>query len=47
MLEELRDPIDAGRVRRALVTKLRHHGDVLLKAVTESIGATGAAALRS
>jgi heptosyltransferase-3 len=30
MLKELPDPIDAGLVRRALVTKLRHHGDVLL-----------------
>src|SRR5260370_1000213 len=30
MLKVLPDPIDAGLVRRALVTKLRHHGDVLL-----------------
>jgi heptosyltransferase III len=30
MLKQLPDPIDAGLVRRALVTKLRHHGDVLL-----------------
>jgi len=30
MLKELPDPIDVGLVRRALVTKLRHHGDVLL-----------------
>ena len=30
MLKVLSDPIDAGLVRRALVTKLRHHGDVLL-----------------
>jgi heptosyltransferase-3 len=30
MPNELPDPIDVGLVRRALVTKLRHHGDVLL-----------------
>ena len=30
MLKELPDPIDVGLVRRVLVTKLRHHGDVLL-----------------
>jgi heptosyltransferase-3 len=30
MFKVLPDPIDAGLVRRALVTKLRHHGDVLL-----------------
>jgi heptosyltransferase-3 len=30
MLKQLPDPIDGGLVRRVLVTKLRHHGDVLL-----------------
>src|ERR1700693_5213035 len=30
MSSPLPDPIDPGFVRRALVTKLRHHGDVLL-----------------
>ncbi len=30
MSSPLPDPIDPGLVRRALVTKLRHHGDVLL-----------------
>jgi len=30
MPKQLPDPIDTGLVRRALVTKLRHHGDVLL-----------------
>jgi heptosyltransferase-3 len=30
MLKALPDPIDSGLVRRVLVTKLRHHGDVLL-----------------
>ena len=30
MLSSLKDPVDASVVRRALVIKLRHHGDVLL-----------------
>ena len=30
MLSSLPDPVDAAVVRRVLVTKLRHHGDVLL-----------------
>ena len=30
MASPLPDPVDLGLVRRALVTKLRHHGDVLL-----------------
>ena len=30
MLSSLKDPVDASMVRRALVIKLRHHGDVLL-----------------
>ena len=30
MSSALPDPIDVGLVRRVLVTKLRHHGDVLL-----------------
>src|SRR5258705_4424452 len=30
MFNPLQDPVDATVVRRALVTKLRHHGDVLL-----------------
>jgi heptosyltransferase-3 len=30
MPSPLQDPVDLGLVRRALVTKLRHHGDVLL-----------------
>ena len=30
MLSSLPDPVDAALVRRVLVTKLRHHGDVLL-----------------
>src|SRR6266567_5031601 len=30
MSSPLPDPIDPGLVRRALVAKLRHHGDVLL-----------------
>jgi len=30
MFNPLQDPVDAAVVRRVLVTKLRHHGDVLL-----------------
>jgi heptosyltransferase-3 len=30
MYNPLQDPVDAAVVRRVLVTKLRHHGDVLL-----------------
>ncbi|MEO8740729.1 MAG: putative lipopolysaccharide heptosyltransferase III [Casimicrobiaceae bacterium] len=30
MLSSLKDPVDASVIRRALVIKLRHHGDVLL-----------------
>jgi heptosyltransferase-3 len=30
MPSPLQDPVDLGLVRRALITKLRHHGDVLL-----------------
>jgi heptosyltransferase-3 len=45
MLSSLKDPVDASVVRRALVIKLRHHGDVLLTSPVFTVlkrAATGA-----
>ena len=40
MASPLPDPVDLGLVRRALVTKLRHHGDVLLASPVFTVLAT-------
>src|SRR5450631_2035753 len=37
MFNPLQDPVDASVVRHALVTKLRHHGDVLLTSPVFSV----------